>query len=129
MRSMRISLTVSILAFLSCLLMMTWLLFSLFAFRTAANDLYAQKGDHARMLLATFVSQLPDVIPTYPNGMIPSNSPAAIYAQKLAEEASFMRLTLLDANAKVVYTAGRDNGDIYQPFAGLHEPVPGSFIH
>lgn len=128
MRSTRLSLTVSILAFLSGLLLIAWLLFSLFAFRTAANDLYAQKGDHARMLLAAFVSQLPDMIPTYPNGMILSNSPAAIYAQKLAEEGSFVRLTLLDANAKVIYTAGRDNDDIYQPFAGLAEVAKGSFI-
>lgn len=127
MRS-RLSLTVSILAFLSGLLLITWLLFSLFAFRTAANDLYAQKGDHARMLLATFVSQLPDAIPTYPNGMILPNSLAAIYAQKLAEEESFVRLTLLDGNGKVIYTAGRDNSDIYQPFAGVTEVARGSFI-
>ncbi|OHB25298.1 MAG: hypothetical protein A2X79_01430 [Desulfuromonadaceae bacterium GWB2_53_15] len=128
MRPFRLNLTVSILAFLSCLLLMAWLLFSLFAFRTAANDLYAQKGEHARMLLATFVSQLPDTIPTYPEGIIPLNSPAAIYAQKLAEEASFMRLTLLDSNGKVVFTAGRDNIDIYLPFTGNREAAAGSFI-
>ncbi|MBI2353489.1 MAG: HAMP domain-containing protein [Deltaproteobacteria bacterium] len=128
MRQLRPSLTVSILAFLSCLLLMAWLLFSLFAFRTAANDLYAQKGDHARMLLATFISQLPDVIPAYPDGMIPSASPAAVYAQKLAEDASFIRLTLLDAGGKVIFTAGRENGDIYQPFAGLEEVAKGSYV-
>jgi len=122
MRRFRVSLTVSILAFLSSLLLMAWLLFSLLAFRTAANDLFAQKGDQARMLLATFVSQLPDVIPTYPEGMIPFNSPAAIYAQKLAEETAFLRLTLLDANGKVIYTVGRDGGDIYLPFA-VHPDV------
>ncbi len=128
MRPFRVSLTVSILAFLSCLLLMAWLLFSLLAFRTAANDLFAQKGDHARMLLATFVSQLPDAIPTYPQGMIPSNSPAAIYAQKLAEEPPFLRLTLLDANAKVIYTVGRDSSDVYQPFSVTPEAVRGSFL-
>lgn len=52
----RPSLTVSILAFLGLLLMLTWLLFSLLAFKTAANDLYAQKGEHARTLLKAFVS-------------------------------------------------------------------------
>lgn len=124
----RLNLTVSILAFLSCLLLMAWLLFSTFAFRTAANDLYAQKGEHARMLLATFVSQLPDTIPTYPEGIILSNSPAVIYAQKLAEEASFMRITLLDANDKVIYTTGQDKSDIYQPFAGQPVFVAGNFI-
>ncbi|MFA7059390.1 MAG: ATP-binding protein [Pedobacter sp.] len=128
MRPFRLNLTVSILAFLSCLLLMAWLLFSLFAFRTAANDLYAQKGEHARMLLATFVSQLPEIIPIYPEGIIPTNSPAAIYAQKLAEETSFMRLTLLDANGKVIYTIGRDSSDIYQPFSGSPSLAAGSFV-
>lgn len=128
MRPFRLNLTVSILAFLSCLLLMAWLLFSLFAFRTAANDLYAQKGEHARMLLATFISQLPETIPTYPEGIIPSNSPAAIYAQKLAEEASFMRITLLDANGKVIYTTGRDSSDIYRPFAGQTAVFTGNFV-
>lgn len=128
MRPFRLNLTVSILAFLSCLLLMAWLLFSLFAFRTAANDLYAQKGEHARMLLATFVSQLPDTIPTYPQEIIPSNSPAVIYAQRLAEEASFMRLTLLDANGKVIYTTGREDSDIYRPFAAQPAIDTGNFI-
>lgn len=118
MRFIRLSLTASILAFLSCLLLLTWLLFSLLAFKTAANDLYAQKSEHARMLLATFVSQLPDTIPSYPGGMIAISSPAAIYAQKLSEEVSFKRLTLLDVNGKPIFTVGREGADVYQPFAG-----------
>jgi two-component system, NtrC family, sensor kinase len=118
MRTRRFSLTASILAFLSCLLLLTWVLFSLLAFKTAANDLYSQKGEHARMLLATFVSQLPDTIPSYPDGMIAINSTAAIYAKKLADEASFIRLTLLDANSKPIFTVGREGTDVYQPFAG-----------
>jgi two-component system NtrC family sensor kinase len=127
MRRYRLNLTVSILAFLSCLLLLTWLLFSLLAFKTAANDLYAQKGEHARMLLATFTSQLPDAIPVYPNGMLATNEPAAIYARKLAEETSFIRLTLLDVNSKPIFTAGRD-GDVYLPFAGGGEMREGSFV-
>lgn len=117
MRTLRFSLTASILAFLSCLLLLTWLLFSLLAFKTAANDLYAQKSEHARILLATFVSQLPDKIPSYPDGILSINSPAAIYAQKLSEESSFVRLTLLDVNGKPIFTVGREGVDSYQPFA------------
>src|SRR5450631_2837154 len=128
MRTFRLNLTVSILAFLSCLLLLTWMLFSLLAFKTAANDLYAQKGDHARMLLATFVNQLPDSIPDYPSGMLDLNVPAAIYARKLSEEASFIRLTLLDANSKPIFSAGRDGGDVYLPFAGSGVLREGSFI-
>jgi two-component system, NtrC family, sensor kinase len=128
MRRYRLNLTVSILAFLSCLLLLTWLLFSLLAFKTAANDLYAQKGEHARMLLATFTSQLPDTIPAYPNGMLAMNEPAAIYARKLSEETSFIRLTLLDVNSKPIFSAGRDGGDVYLPFAGSGQVHEGSII-
>ena len=128
MRTFRLNLTVSILAFLSCLLLLTWILFSLLAFKTAANDLYAQKGEHARMLLATFTSQLPDTIPVYPNGMLAMNEPATIYARKLAEETSFIRLTLLDVNTKPIFSAGQDGGDVYLPFAGSGQFREGSFV-
>ncbi|MBT1071013.1 sensor histidine kinase [Pelotalea chapellei] len=117
MRTFRPSLTVSILAFLCCLLVLTWLLFSLFALRTSANDLYSQKAQHARILLATFVNQLPETIPVYPEGLITAGSPSAIYAQNLADDPDFVRLSLLDANGKCIYTAGREGSDIYGPFS------------
>jgi signal transduction histidine kinase len=128
MRSFRLSLTVSILAFLSCLLLLTWLLFSLLAFKTAANDLYSQKGEHARMLLSTFISQLPEVIPTYPDGMIEINSPAAIYAQKLSEEVPFIRLTVLDANSKPIFSVGKEGSDVYQPFSASSKVREGGIV-
>jgi two-component system, NtrC family, sensor kinase len=115
-RSPRFSLTFSILASLACLLILTWILFSLPAFITAERDLYGQKSEHARMLLASFVNQLPDELPTYPNSILPLSSPAALYASKLADESAFMRLTLLDANGKVIYSVGRDAVDTYSPF-------------
>ena len=117
MLNFRPSLKVSILAFLSCLLVLAWLLFSLFAFRTAANDLYDLKARHARMLLATFVNQLPESIPVYPEGLISTNSPAALYGLKLAEDISTLRLTLLDANGKYIYSTGREGTDVFSPFA------------
>jgi signal transduction histidine kinase len=116
MRIVRPSLTFSILASLACLLILTWLLFSLLAFKTAENDLYAQKNEHARILLSTFISQLPDHLPRFPEGMLPLNSPAVIYATNLAEERSFERLTLLDKGEKVVYTVGKEGKDLYSPF-------------
>ncbi len=124
----RPSLTVSILAFLGLLLVLTWLLFSLLAFKTAANDLYAQKGEHARTLLKAFVSLLPDSIPTYPEGFIPPDSQASRYIQKLTEESAFSRLTLLDRNGKVIFSAGRDGDDPYAPFQALSSASEGSFI-
>lgn len=115
----RPSLTVSILAFLGLLLVLTWLLFSLLAFKTAANDLYAQKGEHARTLLRVFVNLLPDEIPTYPDGFISSDSQASQYIQKISEEPAFSRLTLLDRNGKVIFSAGREGNDPYSPFQSV----------
>lgn len=115
----RVNLTVSILAFLSCLMLLTWLLFSLLAYKTTANDLYSQKAEHARMLLATFIQQLPNTIPTIPSAIIDSNSPAATFARNISTDKSFVRLTILNSNDKPVFTVGRDGGDIYGPFFQL----------
>jgi signal transduction histidine kinase len=117
MRTLRPSLTFSILASLASLLLLTWLLFSLLAFKTAENDLYAQKSEHARMLLTTFINQLPDQLPRFPEGMLPLDAPAAQYAGKLSEERSFERLTLLDRGGKVIYTVGKEGSDLYGPLS------------
>jgi signal transduction histidine kinase len=122
------SLSASILAFLGLLLALTWLLFSVLAFKTAANDLYAQKGEHARTLLKAFVSLLPDSIPTYPDGFIPPDAQASRYIEKLSEESAFSRLTLLDKNSKVIFSAGKEGSDQYSPFQGLSRLAEGSYI-
>ncbi|NTV49682.1 MAG: HAMP domain-containing histidine kinase [Geobacteraceae bacterium] len=124
----RPSLTISILASLGLLLILTWLLFSLLTFKTAANDLYAQKGEHARTLLKAFISLLPDSIPTYPEGFISPDSQAAQYIQKLSEESAFGRLTLLDRNGKAIFSAGKEGNDLYSPFQGLTKTADGSYI-
>lgn len=128
MRSYRPTLTVSILAFLVTLLLLTWLLFSLLAFKTAANDLYAQKGEYASTLLKTFVNLLPESLPVYPEGFIPTDALASKYIQKLTEESDFKRLTLLDKNGKIIFTAGQDGSDLYLPFQGLLNSAEGSHI-
>ncbi len=128
MARFRPSLTASILAFLGLLLVLTWLLFSVLAFKTAANDLYAQKGEHARTLLKAFVSLLPDSVFTSPVGFLPSDSPASHYIERLSEESAFGRLTLLDRNGKPVFSTGRAGDDLYSPFKGLSETADGSFI-
>lgn len=121
-------LTVSILAFLGLLLVLTWLLFSVLAFKTAANDLYAQKGEYASTLLKTFVSLLPDSMPTYPEGFIATDSLASQYIQKLADEPVFKRLTLLDKNGKVIFTSGSEGGDLFSPFQGLSGAAEGNYV-
>lgn len=124
----RPGLTLLTLVFLGFFLILTWFLFSLLAFKTAANDLYAQKGEHARILLAAFVSQLPDPLPTYPDGIIAPDSPASIYIQKLSEETSFIRLTLLDRNGKPIFSAGREGSEAFLPFEGLPQTAQGSYL-
>lgn len=116
MASFRPSLKISILAFLSSLLLFAWCLFTLFAYQNTANDLYSQKGEHARLLLATFVSQLPDTMPLYPEALLPTDSPAIVFARKLAEDPMVVRLTLLDSNNKIVCTEGKAGTDRYLPF-------------
>lgn len=118
MRTVRLSLTASILAFLTCMLLLAWLLFSTLAFKTSANDLYSQKGEYGRTLLSVFAAQLPDVVPTFPEGMIQAASPSAVFAQKLADDGVFERLSLLDANGKIIFTVGKEPGDVYLPFSG-----------
>lgn len=124
----RPSLTVSILAFLGLLLVLTWLLFSLLAFKTAANDLYAQKGEHARTLLKAFVNLLPETLPTYPDGFISPDSQASQYIQKISEESALSRLTLLDRNGKVIFSTGRQENDPYSPFQSVPAAAEGTFI-
>jgi signal transduction histidine kinase len=124
----RPSLIALIMTFLGGLLLLTWLLFSLLAFKTAENDLYAQKREHARTFLAAFVSQLPETVPTFPGEILAPDSSAAIYAQKLLEEAVFTRLTLLDRNGRPIFSAGREGSDIYLPFVGLSRSTEGSFV-
>lgn len=116
MKLPRPSLTFSILASLACLLILTWLLFSLLAFKTAENDLYSQKNEHARLLLATFVNQLPDFDDLLSEGQLPVDSPAAIYAARLSQEPDFERLTLKNRDGELMFTVGRPAGNPNLPF-------------
>lgn len=109
---MRPGLTSSILAFLACLLTLTWLLFSLLAFKTAENDLYAQKSGHARLLLSTFINQLP---PFWTEGGLPHGDQAAIYARMVAEEPGVECLVLSNRHGGVIFSAGRCGDNLPQP--------------
>ncbi|MBI5655608.1 MAG: two-component sensor histidine kinase, partial [Geobacter sp.] len=51
MKIFRLSLTVTILAALASLLILTWLLLSIIAFTTAEKDLYTMKGEAGKALL------------------------------------------------------------------------------
>ena len=107
MRPVRFSLTFYILSALSCLLVLTWVLLSLISFKTAENDLFAQKGEDGRLLLACVVEILPR-----PPAAPEAGSAAAGYLALLAREKSFAGLLVTDATGRAVYALDdRDAAD------------------
>jgi len=106
----RFSLTFYILSALSCLLILTWLLLSLISFKTAANDLFTQKGEDGRLLLASIVEILPRPLASPQPG-----TPAARYFGQLAAQKGFAGLEVVDKNGRVVYSVTEPEA----PDAGL----------
>jgi two-component system, NtrC family, sensor kinase len=98
MSSLRFSLTFYILSALSCLLVLTWILLSLISFKTAENDLFAQKGEQGRLLLSTIVELLPRPLAAPQPG-----SAAARHLDLLAREKSFGGLLVTDPNGRLLY--------------------------
>ena len=103
MKPLRFSLTFSILASLACLLILTWLLLSLISFKTAEQDLLAQKSEEGRILLASFVSILPVSL-----DKIHQESTPAKLAGRFAREPDFNGILVLDVAAKPVYRLADD---------------------
>ncbi|WP_243371429.1 ATP-binding protein [Geotalea sp. SG265] len=101
MRPFRISLTVSILSSLACLLILTWLLLSLISFKTAEKDLLHQKNDEGRILLAAFVDVLPTSLGNLPGDTIIRN-----FSARLAKEKDFAGIHVVDAGGRTIYSAG-----------------------
>jgi len=104
LRSYRFSLTFALLSSLASLLVLTWILLSLISFKTAERDLLAQKNEEARILLASFISILPDRISD-----INGKSTAGLLAGKLARERVFAGLRVVDSRGETVYSIA-DNG-------------------
>ncbi|KAF0219000.1 MAG: integral membrane sensor signal transduction histidine [Geobacteraceae bacterium] len=103
--SFRFSLTFAILSSLAGLLVLTWVLFSLISFKTAENDLFSQKNEEGRVLLASFISILPSPL-TDPG----TGSAAAGFAGKLAQEHDFAGLLVVDAKGGKVFARSDDRG-------------------
>ncbi len=104
-RSFRFSLTFAILSSLACLLVLTWILLSLISFKTAEKDLFAQKNEEARVLLASFISILPS-----PESPFNDGCPAALLAANLARERDFAGLRVIDAKGVTVYSLADKRG-------------------
>jgi signal transduction histidine kinase len=101
MKPLRFSLTFSILASLSCLLILTWLMLSLISFKTAEKDLLDLKSEEGRILLASFLT-------IYPHS--PAEAGEALSVTNLAgifaSEPDFRGLLLVDQSGKQLYTLG-----------------------
>jgi two-component system, NtrC family, sensor kinase len=104
MKAVRFSLTFYILSALSALLLLTWLLLSLISFKTAENDLFAQKGEDGRLLLSSIVALLPTPLAPPAPG-----SAAAEYLAQLSRERGFAGLLVVDREGKALH-AVRDQG-------------------
>lgn len=91
MRVLRFSLIFYILSVLSCLLVLTWILLSLISFKTSENDLIAQKGEEARLLVTAAAELLPRPLAAPSPG-----SAAARYLGILSAEKGFAALLVVD---------------------------------
>ena len=98
MKPIRFSLTFYILSALSSLLVLTWVLLSLISFKTAENDLFAQKGEDGRLLLASVA----DILPR-PLAPPEAGSAAGRYLALLAAEKNFAGLLVVDAAGRPLY--------------------------
>lgn len=105
MKPFRFSLTFSILSSLACLLGLTWILLSLISFKTAEQDLLAQKSEEGRVLLASFLSILPGSLPN-----LEEEAPAGRFVAKLAQEPDFAGITVVDRQGAPVYAFGDGGG-------------------
>jgi len=105
MKPIRFSLTFYILSALSCLLVLTWILLSLISFKTAENDLFAQKGEDGRLLLSSIVALLPR-----PLAAPEAGSAAARYLVQLSREKSFAGLLVVDGAGRALYAVSEQPG-------------------
>jgi two-component system, NtrC family, sensor kinase len=110
MKQTRFSLIFYILSALSALLVLTWILLSLISFKTAENDLFAQKGEDGRLLLSSIVEILPRPLTAPAPG-----TAADKYLTLLSGEKSFAGLLVVDAGGRSLYSVS----DQVEPDAGV----------
>ncbi|MSM40822.1 MAG: HAMP domain-containing protein [Geobacter sp.] len=106
MKIFRLSLTVTILAALASLLILTWLLLSIIAFTTAEKDLYTMKGEAGKALLAMVLRAVPAPLTT--SGRNQSMSPDLVGS--LADVEGFNGFVLVDQNGCTVYSLADRRG-------------------
>ncbi|HJV66714.1 MAG TPA: HAMP domain-containing sensor histidine kinase [Geomonas sp.] len=101
MKAFRFSLTFHILAALSSLLVLTWILLSLISFKTAENDLYQLKGEEGRLLLASIDKLLPRPLAAPQAGSAAADCLGVITAGK-----GFAGLVVVDGSGRSLVSLG-----------------------
>lgn len=99
MASRRISLTFMILTSIASILILTWALLSLISFRTAQQDLFAQKSEFSRFLLSSFTELVPKPLPRDGIGQ-----DAERFAGMLKDEMDFASLLVVDSQGRTLYS-------------------------
>ena len=100
MKAFRFSLTFSVLSSLACILGLSWILLSLISFKTAEQDLLAQKNEEGRILLSGFISILPDNLRE-----LKLHPSVARFTASLGGEKDFAGILVIDAEASPRFTA------------------------
>lgn len=101
MKPYRFSLTFAILASLTTLLVLTWLLLSFISFTTAENDLLAQKNEEGRLLLSSLIQVFPDETDS-----VAHDPRVSRLVARLARERSFAGLIVVDRNGTPLIAVG-----------------------
>ena len=104
-RSFRFSLSFALLSSLACLLLLTWILLSLISFKTAEKDILEQKNEEARILLASFISILPDPLTSFTEA-----TSSVTLASKLAKESDFAGILVINVREEPVYSRADNRG-------------------
>ncbi len=91
----KFSLTFAILASLTSLLLLTWLLLSIISFKTAEKDLLAAKSSHAASLLKVIIANLPENI---------GSEPLQTLSATLSAEKDFAGFTIIDQKGEAVFS-------------------------
>ena len=105
MSPLRFSLTFYILSALSALLVLTWILLSLISFKTAENDLLAQKGEQGGLLLSSITELIPRPLSAPKPG-----TAAARYLELLDRQRNFDGLLVVDRSGRRLFARSDQNG-------------------
>ena len=105
MKPFRFRLAFSILSSLACLLVLTWILLSLISFKTAEQDLLAQKSEEGRVLLASFIG----IYPEHTESPVQEGA-VARFVGKLAHERDFAGIIVVNRDGAPVRSYGDGRG-------------------